>query len=252
MLASANRTTLVAAYRLDPRVKIILLAAVSVALFAVETGAGMALLAAVLLALCAAGRIPVGRFAKALAPVLPFAVLAVLFGAVSWQGGPALSAEGLAGGLLVGVRIMLLFAFSLVVSLTSTSTQQVAALAALMKPLRALHVPVDDAATTLSLALRFIPLMAQQLETVRQAQAARGACVYHGPLAARLKANAQCFVPLFVGMFRRADRMAAAMDARCYGLGESRGSLHTLRMAAGDWAALACGLAFCVSVGVFL
>ena len=91
------------------------------------------------------------------------------------------------------------------------------ALRSLLGPLRRVHFPVDDAATALSLAVRFVPVLGEELARVRNAQASRGARFDSGGLVARLQAWGRVLVPLFVGAFRRADRVAVAMDARCYG-----------------------------------
>ena len=56
--------------------------------------------------------------------------------------------------------------------------------------------------------------------------------------------------PLFVGLFRRADALARAMDARCYGAPGPRTSLGARRLGAREWAALAAGLALCVAVAL--
>ena len=46
-------------------------------------------------------------------------------------------------------------------------------------------------------------------------------------------------VPLFTSVFRHAETLSAAMDARCYHGGEGRTHLHPLRFAPRDAAAAA-------------
>ncbi len=60
------------------------------------------------------------------------------------------------------------------------------------------------------------------------------------------------FVPFFVALFRRADRLSVAMDARCYGLGVKRSVLRQPRMNVADVASLVGGLAFMAVVAAFL
>ena len=199
-------------HRCDARAKIVGLFAFSVAIFFVRTWWGMAAFTAAVVVAAAVARIPVGRMAGPLVPVIVLAAFAVVF---AFVGTPTI--EGLLGGLFLGVRMVVLVAASLVVCLTTTSTALLAAFARLIGPLRALHVPVDDIALTLSLALRFIPVIADEFSAVRKAQVARGATLAGMPFRRRLQIWGAAFSAVFVGLFRRADALASALDARCYG-----------------------------------
>lgn len=57
-------------------------------------------------------------------------------------------------------------------------------------------------------------------------------------------------VPLFVGLFRRADRLAAAMDARCFGAAAAPTTLDGRRFRGSDGAVLLVGIALCVAVAL--
>lgn len=79
---------------------------------------------------------------------------------------------------------------------------------------------VDDIAFTLSLALRFVPLLFEQLGQIKIAQTSRGAQFGSGSLWKRLKTWMVVLILLFIGFFRQADSVVEAMDARCYGAEE--------------------------------
>ena len=115
-----------------------------------------------------------------------------------------------------------LVAASFIVCLTTTSTELLSAFARLIRPLRRLRVPVDDIALTLSLAIRFIPVIAEEFNQVRTAQIARGATARGVTFSRKLKIWGAAFSAVFVGLFRRADALAIAMDARCYGMKTTR------------------------------
>ena len=87
---------------------------------------------------------------------------------------------------------------------------------------------------------------------MHDAQQARGASFTEGGLWERLRAWQTVLIPLFVGLFRRADALAVAMDARCYGAQPHRTSLHDRRLAGRSLAVLAAGLALCIAVVVLL
>ena len=62
------------------------------------------------------------------------------------------------------------------------------------------------------------------------------------------------FVALFVALFRRADRLAAAMDARCYGAPTKdgrRSALEESHLGIRGVAAIVVGIAACVFLALF-
>ncbi|MBX9033340.1 energy-coupling factor transporter transmembrane protein EcfT [Gordonibacter massiliensis] len=266
----------------DARVKIVLLAAYSVTLFLVGTWTGLALCALVFVAVAALSGVPVRRFFALLVPVYVIAGFAVLFNGfaldvsqaapgavptvlgdsfpgafaslppVALAGSFGFVPAGFARGCFFAARIVLLVVASLVVTYTTTSTALTDALADFLRPLRRLRVPVDDIAMVFSLALRFIPVTAEEFGRVHDAQQARGAAFAEGSLWQRLRAWQTVLIPLFVGLFRRADALAAAMDARCYGAEAGRTSLRDRRLTGGSVAVLVVGLAACVAIVWFL
>ena len=125
--------------------------------------------------------------------------------------------QGCMFALFYAVRILLILWASFAVSFTTSVEALTGAFASLMRPLRAIRVPVDDVATMLSLAVRFIPLTAEELALVRSAQTARGARLESGSIWQRLFAYRTVFIPLVVRLFRRADTLSVSMVARCYG-----------------------------------
>ena len=234
----------------DARAKIVVLIAYTAAIFFVDTWVGMALMLAGLGAAVAASNIGARPFAAPLPATAVLMALAVVFGTVGATGP---SWEGFASGCFVALRILALVMASLVVSLTSTSTALMAAFAGFLRPLRAIRVPVDDIATALSLALRFIPLLFEEVSRVRDAQWSRGASFSAGGPGARIRAWSGVFVPVFVGLFRRADALAIAMDARCYGAsGVERTALGGRKLSAASIAVAVVGVAACSCVAALL
>lgn len=204
-------------HRVDARVKIGLLFAFSIAIFFVRTWWGMAAFAAVVVVSIACARIPLGRLLAPLAPVIVLAAFSAVFAFASSP-----DAYGLSNGLFTAVRMIVLVAGSFVVCFTTTPTALVKAFAWIIGPLRVMRVPVDDIAFTLSLAIRFIPVIALELQQVRTAQVARGASLDGLSLRRKLSIWGAAFSALFVGLFRHASSLATAMDARCYGMRSSQ------------------------------
>ena len=102
-----------------------------------------------------------------------------------------------------------------------------------MRPFRRLGVPAHELAMMVSIALRFIPVLAEEAERLQKAQMARGADFTGGPIR-RARKLIPLLVPLFISAFSRADRLAIAMEARGYRGGEGRTRLHPLKWRAVD------------------
>jgi energy-coupling factor transport system permease protein len=121
-----------------------------------------------------------------------------------------------------------------------------------LAPLKALRVPVGDLAMTLTIALRFIPTTADEAEAIITAQQARGAVFDQGGPLRRARAYGPVLVPLFYQLFRRADALATAMEARCYRGSEGRTRMNPTRMRASDWTTMLACAAALVAMAVFL
>ena len=228
-------------HRMDPRAKLVLLLAATVASFASGTPWGLAVAALGLAAALVASRTSPTTVLMGLRPAATVLALSVVSNAVVLVGQPGVSLDGLARSVTVVCRIALVVGFALSFSSTTPPPAIADALAALLAPLRRVGVPVGAIAMSSSIALRFIPLTVEEVDRIRCAQRARGARLDEGGPLVRLRGWGQVLVPLVVGLFRRADELASAMCDRCY-TGEQTVLLGSLP--GRDVAALAVGIAW--------
>jgi energy-coupling factor transport system permease protein len=77
----------------------------------------------------------------------------------------------------------------------------------------------------LSLSLRLVPLFAETVRTIQDAQRARGLDPA-GSLLARARGYVPLFIPVFATALRRTDQLAIALESKGFGLGVKRGSLR--------------------------
>ena len=120
-------------------------------------------------------------------------------------------------------------------------------LESLVSPLKVIKFPAHEMAMMMTIALRFIPTLAEEADKIMKAQSARGADFTSGSLRQRAKALIPLLVPLFVSAFRRAGDLAMAMESRCYRGGEGRTKLHILKAGRRDlFAALSMAALFAV------
>ena len=78
----------------------------------------------------------------------------------------------------------------------------------------------------ISIALRFVPTIAEESEKLMRAQSSRGANYDTGGLFKRIKGLLTILIPLFVSSVQRALDLATAMEARAYFGGEGRTRLR--------------------------
>ena len=112
--------------------------------------------------------------------------------------------------------------------------------------LKKVKIPVHEIAMTMSIALRFIPILIEETDKIMKAQTARGADFESGGFIKKAKAMVPLLVPLFISAFRRASDLAMAMEARCYHGDENRTKMKPLKYAAIDRKAYLCLLLYMV------
>lgn len=209
----------------DARVKVILLLVATAALFAARAPWALAMWAMLCLLVLRASGIggrPVARALKPVALLFAFIVCANLVSCdgsadVAIAGGVGISTVGAARAATAVARIIMLVCLALSVAASTTPTKLAQACTSLMRPLGHIGVPIEDVGLVLAMALRFIPVVSEEAGRIRLAQRARGVNFDEGSVLRRVRAWAAVLTPLVVGLFRRADRVAESMDARCYG-----------------------------------
>jgi energy-coupling factor transport system permease protein len=239
-------------HRLDAAAKLGIVVALTVGLFLPDPASGtrslVALFAITLSVVAAVGasRVPARAVTRGLRAVGLIVVLTLVFNAMRWQPVVALArlgplgvdGAGLQRGIFFAVRILVLVVGTSLLTLTTSPVQLSGGIERVLAPLKWLHVPVGDLALTLTIALRFIPTTAEEAEGIVMAQQARGAVFDRGGPIARARAYVPVLVPLFFQLFRRADALATAMEARCFRGTEGRTRMKEERMGRADWIAM--------------
>jgi len=126
---------------------------------------------------------------------------------------------------------------AIILTLTTAPSQMIAAIKSFLRPFKLLRVPVDDIAIMIMLALRLMPILLTEKERVEIAQKARGYNLRQSSFIIRIKAFLSLTITVLLGVFRRADELALAMEARNYQSGE-RTSLVELKLSSSDYLVL--------------
>ena len=95
-------------------------------------------------------------------------------------------------------------------------------------------------------AVRFVPVLAEEAQTIMDAQKARGLELEKGGILKRIRNYVPVLIPLIVSAIRRSLELAEAMESRAWGATEKRTNLFALRLHRGDFALLA------IAIGVLV
>lgn len=239
-------------HALDARVKFCCAFAAMIALFCAATPAQLAAGAAFSIGVVAASRVPVGRVAASVKPLVFFLAFLSLFNLIFVQTGNELLVAGPVritdGGvwaaILYTVRFGLALMMGSLILLTTTPTELSDGFDAMLAPLARFGLPAHEIAMVFSLMLRFVPTLADEASAILDAQAMRGGGFDEGGPVRRVRAIVPVIVALLASGLRHADGLSRALDARCYEGGEGRTHLREQRLCARDAVAVAATLAF--------
>ncbi len=223
-------------HRLDPRTKIISVFVLMILIFTADSAAAYIFLTLMTCAAVGVSKIPALTVLKALKPISWIILFTLLIHLFTHDGEVLaefwifkLTDEGLIFGVLISLRLILLMIFSSLLTFTTSPIQLTDALENLLSPLKKIGVPAHEFAMMMTIALRFIPTLLEELDKIVKAQKSRGVDFESGNFFNRLKNFVPVLVPLFISSFRRADELAMAMEARCYKGGEGRTHFRQLK-----------------------
>jgi energy-coupling factor transport system permease protein len=84
-------------------------------------------------------------------------------------------------------------------------------------------------------AVRFVPVLAEEAQTIMDAQKARGLELERGSFLKRIRNYIPILIPLIVSAIRRSLELAEAMESRAWGATKNRTNLYVLKMHKGDF-----------------
>ena len=229
-------------HRIDSRVKLAGTMFYVTSLFFANHFAGYGVAALFVLFVVKLAKVPVLFLLRGLRSVLFILAFMVLINLFMTPGENVLisvgflriTTEGLLMAAQMGLRLILLIAGSSILTLTTSPIQLTDGIESLLKPLKPLKVPAHDIAMMMTITIRMIPTLAEEMEKIMKAQKARGAELDTGGLLKRAKSLLPVLVPLFVSAFKRADELATAMEARCYRGDVGRTRMKIMRFAKAD------------------
>lgn len=226
-------------HRMDPRVKILAVFLLSVLALLLTTLLSLVVLLAFIFLLLFLARATWTQTSFALKFVLRFMVLiVVLWPLFDPAGTPVLASLGpikftepaIMRGVASAMRVGCLATVWYILLFTTSQRDLVRALVKLGVRF--------DFGLTLAISLRFLPTFSALIESIKDAQRARGLEMGRGGPVKRARDYVAVLVPTMVSALRTADTLSLALQSRAYGARADRTYLKELKMRAADSVAL--------------
>lgn len=233
--------------RLDPRTLILCAMAVMVSYFAVSNGAMLLWSAVVTLSAAVLMRASIrDLWARLKGFIALFIVMGVLNALFTRTGQPLIhwgdfliTTAGVWTALIYSMRLILMVCIGALLLMAIPPMRMSDAFESLISPLKLFNVPTHDAAFTLTLGMRFMPVLSREFRHLRHAQAARGASIGYGSLRTQVKSLSSLVIPVLAAAIRYAHHLSDALDARCYTGTARRSTWHPMHFTARDITAAA-------------
>ena len=225
-------------HRLDPRTKILLMIAYIVMVFLVQSLPAFLIPLLFVVAAILLANVPIRYVLSSIKPMRGLLIFMFILNVLFYAGETVLfqfwiikiTKEALLSAVFLTLRLLLLVSGTSLLTLTTSPIELTDGLERLLMPLSVLKFPAHEIAMMMTIALRFIPVLMEEVERIQKAQMSRGVDFSSGGLISRVKSLIPILIPLFVSAFRRADELAVAMESRCYHGGTGRTRMHQLKM----------------------
>lgn len=243
-------------HRSDPRTKIILTLAFALVVFMVHSPLTLALLLLFSFGIARQIGRPLRHSLRGLKPIVylaAFTAIAQLF----FGGGPTLaetgilnhiSRDGAERSLMMILRLTVLVNGTSLLTASTTPLTLTDGLQRLLQPLQRCGLQVGEIAAMLTLAIRFIPTIAEEADKLIKEQHATSEQFASGTLLQRSRLCLPLIMPLFAGIVQRGDALATAMDSRCFGACQTRTRMNPLRFSSSDFVCAGVVLAFFITL----
>jgi len=231
-------------HRLDPRAKFVLTASIFTAAVLYFHLLPLLVIFLIQLPIVAAARVWRG-WLRTLRGGLYIAVLILVTNLISFYfyKGRVFTLEMVEYSLSMTLRFIVLVASFSIFFLTTSPDR-------LSLALEKLHIPYEFTFAFIT-AIRFVPVLAEEAQSIIDAQRARGLELERGGLFKRVRNYIPILLPLIVNSIRRSLELAEAMESRAFGAVRERTNLYELEMGGLDYAVLMLSIAL-MAIAIYI
>lgn len=230
-------------HKLDPRTKLLFTVVFIVMVFVSNNFISLLFCLFTGIVIISMSKIPVKTVLKGLKPILMIITITSVLQIAYVKTGIILvdfwKVQITSGGVLTAVfmalRISLLIVMSTMLTYTTSPTSLTNGLDRVFAPFKKIGLDFHTVTMIMTIALRFIPTLIEEVDKIMSAQKSRGANFEQGSLKKRAKALIPLFIPLLFNSIRRAYELANAMTCRCYNGGKGKTTMNALRFSKRDY-----------------
>ena len=233
-------------HRLDPRTKLLFTITFIVMVFVSNNFISLLFNFLVSTVIIAFSKIPVKTVLKGLKPILLVVMITSVLQIAYVKTGIMLvdvwkiqiTSGGILTAIFMALRISLLIVMSTMLTYTTSPTSLTNGLDRIFAPLKKIGIDFHMVTMIMTIALRFIPTLIEEVDKIMSAQKSRGASFEQGNIIKRAKALIPLFIPLLFNSIRRAYELANAMTCRCYNGGKGKTTMNALKFSLCDYMSL--------------
>lgn len=230
-------------HRLDPRIKIVNMLLLMIAIFLPARFVGYGIIGFIAVSLVLLSRLKFGFILKSLKPVMLMLMFLLVINVFVLRTGYVVInvfgllvySDALFQTAYIVVRLLLMIMITTLLTATTKPLDLTLGIEDLLAPFKRFKVPAHEIAMMISIALRFIPTLIEESQRIMKAQASRGVDLSEGKINEKIVAILSLIVPLFVSSFQRAEELADAMEARGYSPTSIRTRYKQLKITMKDW-----------------
>ena len=158
--------------------------------------------------------------------------------------------KSLRNSTVLFLRLISLIFMSSLLMFTTSSNQISNSIEKILKPLNHIGLNSRDIALTITITLRFLPIIFEEAKKILDAQKSRGANFKSKNVFKNVKSVLSILIPLIVSSINRADDLAMALESRCYDSDRNHTNFKVSRFKKSDLIAMICTLI--LTMGVML
>ena len=243
-------------HKLDPRMKLLCVTSFIVMVFLSNNFISLAFCFGITALVIAISKIPLKSVLKGLKPIILIVVITSILQIAYNDGGITLvdvwkikiTSGGVLTAVFMALRISLLIAMSTMLTYTTSPTSLTNGLDRIFAPFKKIGLDFHTITMIMTIALRFIPTLIEEVDKIMSAQKSRGANFEQGSIIKRAKALIPLFIPLLFNSIRRAYELANAMTCRCYNGGQGKTTMNALKFSKRDYLGLLAVILVIVSI----
>ena len=243
-------------HKLDPRLKLLFVTSFIVMVFLSNNFISLAFCFLVTALVIAISKIPLKTVLKGLKPIILIVVITSILQIAYNDGGITLvdvwkikiTSGGVLTAVFMALRISLLIVMSTMLTYTTSPTSLTNGLDRIFAPFKKIGLDFHTITMIMTIALRFIPTLIEEVDKIMSAQKSRGANFEQGSIIKRAKALIPLFIPLLFNSIRRAYELANAMTCRCYNGGQGKTTMNALKFSKRDYLGLLAVILVIISI----